>query len=457
MKSRQPVALLLAAAVVLIVGYLTLYTEIGRAFTGRWSFTRSVELDRGTYYRLKVKVTYKGEPQDFNIVVGCNVKQTNYKDGSRTVESGLVPEVFARRLSDGKALAVNPPQACNGETTADGRVPQDLLPLLIVYDNADNLAFGTAYFSEDAYENPLAVLKFGGATIERATRAEFDEFRRTQPNALTEKIHRRYLPGEMSKTDARDTPYWASQCYGFARYQLPDDIRAVARKYWASEHPRFWETPSFDALKEISGALTTSKALRSDGADGAVHTPMEFAYATEPFYIKNGLATRAGRGRVASLPGNAFPPAVYPDIKGWGELPWPADPFKAAERILRGNARVENSLDFRGGATRGFAYCSAPVEYYARFFPTEEKLRAAGSKWGQSKITLVVLARPSPRTRLDAAHQRLRDALLEARIAEGPAAIGRAAQRIHERGFDRLAKQRREASWRAALLRPRPR
>src|SRR5262249_39592566 len=57
-------------------------------------FTKSVEVDRSTYFRLKVKLAYKGEPQDFDIVVGCNVRQTNYKDGGRTVEVGLVPTVF---------------------------------------------------------------------------------------------------------------------------------------------------------------------------------------------------------------------------------------------------------------------------------------------------------------------------------------------------------------------------
>src|SRR5580692_5173384 len=148
------------------------------------SFIKSIEEDHGTYYRLKVKLAYKGEMQDFDIVVGCNVKQINYKDNSNTYEVGLVPTVFGRRMSDGKGLVVRPPAVCQGETTANGKVQPDLLPIIVVYDDAETLTFGTAYLSEDAYENALSVLKFGGATIETATKTEFDVFRRAQPNLV---------------------------------------------------------------------------------------------------------------------------------------------------------------------------------------------------------------------------------------------------------------------------------
>src|SRR5215203_5316953 len=59
---------------------------IAQAAKPPWSFTKSVERDRGVHYRLKVKLTYKGEPEDFDIVVGCNLLQINYKDNSRTVK-----------------------------------------------------------------------------------------------------------------------------------------------------------------------------------------------------------------------------------------------------------------------------------------------------------------------------------------------------------------------------------
>ena len=75
-------------------GVLALRSEVGQALLGHWSFVRSIADDQGTYYRLKVKLTYKGEPQDFDIVVGCNVRRITYKDGSGTYEAGLIPSVF---------------------------------------------------------------------------------------------------------------------------------------------------------------------------------------------------------------------------------------------------------------------------------------------------------------------------------------------------------------------------
>lgn len=147
--------------------------------TAQAQLTSSVTDNRSTYFRLKVKLAYKGEPQDFDIVVGCNVRQINYAYGGRTYEPGLIPTVFGRRMSDGKGLVVRPPDACQGQTTDNGKVQPDLLPVVVVYENAETLDFGIAYLSEDAYESPLSVLKFGGATIEKATRAEFGlpEFR----------------------------------------------------------------------------------------------------------------------------------------------------------------------------------------------------------------------------------------------------------------------------------------
>ena len=56
---------LLLAIGLLILAILS-RTEIGQTLFGRNS-------DHGNYFRLKVKVAYKGEPQDFDIVVGCNV------------------------------------------------------------------------------------------------------------------------------------------------------------------------------------------------------------------------------------------------------------------------------------------------------------------------------------------------------------------------------------------------
>jgi hypothetical protein len=120
-------------------------SPIVSALFGNWDFVKSVQQDKGVYFRLKVNLTYKGEPQDFDIVVSCNARQISYGGGGRTYEAGLTPTVFGRRMDDGKGLVVRPPDACDGKTTKNGGVAPDLLPLIVVYDDADSLAFGTAY------------------------------------------------------------------------------------------------------------------------------------------------------------------------------------------------------------------------------------------------------------------------------------------------------------------------
>ncbi len=179
---RLPAFALVAIALVLML-WVTM-TERGQMLLGIWSFTERVTVDRGTYFRLKVDVTYKGEPQHFDIVVGCNVLDITYKDGSGTHEVGLVPTVYGRRMSDGKGLVVRAPDACGGETTANGRVPANFMPVLVIYDDAGTLGSGSAYIVDEAYQNPRSPMTFGKASVETASRAEFLDFRQSGPSNL---------------------------------------------------------------------------------------------------------------------------------------------------------------------------------------------------------------------------------------------------------------------------------
>jgi hypothetical protein len=352
-----PVTLFVFAA----VGWALLSANFDRALARHWSFTKSVVIDRGTYFRLKVKLTYKGKPQDFDFVVGCNVRQTNYQDNSRSVDLGMVPEVFGRRTSDGKAVVIRPPRACRGETTANGGAPPDLLPMVIVYDNAHNLAFGTAYMSEDAYESPLSELTFGGATIEKATRVEFDHSRETQSNVLTHEMYWRLTAEGRKQPNANNIPQWGVYCRGFARYRLPNEFQQLVRKYWPKSKPRYWQ-PDRGTLQTIWSELRAAKAIRSDEAAAPIHTYVVFANALA--VTEKGLTTRIGGGRLDAR-SVLFPPAVYPDADAWGPPPWPLDPIAAARKLVEARRRASASVGFRDGAERGFAYCYTPVNLLA--------------------------------------------------------------------------------------------
>jgi len=358
---KRAAALLAFAALATVIWVLG-RGNVSQAITRHWSFTKSVVVDHGTYFRLKVKLTYKGEPQDFDFVVGCNVRLTTYQDRGRSVDLGMVPEVFGRRMSDGKAVVIRPPRACRGETTANGGAPPDLLPMVIVYDNADNLAFGSAYMSEDAYESPLSELKFGGATIDRATRADFDESRQTQQNVLTHAMYWRWTAQGRSQPNAKEMPMWGALCDGFARFRLPENIREIVRLRWPSSKPRYWQ-PLHDDLGAIWHALGASTAIQSDAAISPAHSYKDFMHALE--LSEKALSTRAGHGQLNSTSSLLFPPAVYPDADGWGRPPWPRDQIAAAKRLTEADRRAAATIDFRNGTTKGFFYCRAPVNYFA--------------------------------------------------------------------------------------------
>jgi len=304
---------------------------------------------------------YNGEPQDFDYVVGCNVKLTTYKDNSRTSEIGVFPQVFGRRMSDGKALVVVSPRACRGETTVNGQVQPDLLPIIAVYDDADNLAFGSAYMSEDAYESPRSVLEFGGASIERADQAAFEESRRMQHNLITHEVYWRAMrAGQATEPVLK----WVSICSGYMRFRVPDAVRAMVREHWPASKPRFWEPADRSVLPYLVDAIKDTKQLQTDRTDSEP-LPWRQRLLAISHYPSRGAATRRGGGRVSSEAGYFFPPSFYPDADGWGVPPWPQDPFADAARIFRGNIRLSTNVDMREG-TRGFSYCYANLEVYLR-------------------------------------------------------------------------------------------
>jgi hypothetical protein len=346
--------LLVIAAVAAIGGALF----AARTQTAQAQLTKSITDDRDTYYRLKVKLAYKGEPQDFDIVVGCNVHQIFYKDGGRTYEAGLIPTVFGRRMSDGKGLVVRPPSACRGETTANGKVQPDLLPVVVVYDSADTLDFGIAYLSDDAYASPLSVLKFGGATIEKATKAEFEEFRRTQENLVTRSIFWTGAAGadvlKRMNVEPAAKPF-ARICEGYQRYRLSDELGSLVRQYWPEGHPHYWAS-TYEAERALHSSVFKSRTtLQSDGEGDTPHQPWIFIDGAADF----GMPTRGGGGLASTVRGSQFASAYYPAASGYRVDKWPADKKDWPRYIASVDRVADMHIDFGAGRTRGFAYCTA--------------------------------------------------------------------------------------------------
>lgn len=334
------------------------------AFTTTHAQHVASKQDRTTYYRLKVKLAYKGEPQDFDIVVGCNVREIFYKEGGSTYEAGLIPTVFGRRMSDGNGLVARPPNACRGETTANGRVQPDLLPLVVVYDNADALDFGIAYLSEDAYESPLSVLKFGGATIEKATRAEFDKFRRTQANLVTRELYHSttgaYRELKLTKVDGR----FAYACVAYGRFRIPEAARAIVRSHWPETQPRYWQPDTYEVQSKLEAAVMPRHYTYPDTYKIETDRPGDVPRSTLSFRpgsdepVDFGLPTRTGGGQVFEKRGGA-PRAYYPAANDYRMDQWPRDRGEWPAYIAERANFADVDIEFREGLARGFGYCFA--------------------------------------------------------------------------------------------------
>lgn len=257
----RTVAAFVGTILILMLGAGTVLVIREFRALGGWSFTKSVEVttpgqDRGYYYRFKASFAYKGEPLDFDIVVGCNVRITTYKDNDRTVEVGIAPMVYGLKMKDGRGVVVRTPEACQGETTENGKVTAALLPLVVTYEIADQPWFGLAYASEDAYESPISELKFFGATISKATAEEWREWRRTEApkNFITYKLL------VINEKDRFDTPHWhpgframSSECAAYSWVKMPEPVREAIRPYWPASKPHYWY-PNEDAKRAFRAA-----------------------------------------------------------------------------------------------------------------------------------------------------------------------------------------------------------
>jgi hypothetical protein len=280
---------------------------------------------------------------------------------------------------------VRPPNACDGQTTANGRVQPDLLPVVVVYDNADTLDFGVAYLSEDAYENPLSVLKFSGATIEAATRAQFDEFRRTQPNLVKRESYHSNIESEPELKRlgwTRLSRPFGNSCQGYMRFRIPAELRPVVRQHWPKGRPAYWRPDTHEAQRDITSRI---QQIQSDRPNEAARAWGAFMELVPERTADRGLSTRTGGGFSEASRGRLFPPSIYPAADDYQSYRWPIDRAQWPSFIATKEIFVESEIDFRGGRTRGFAYCGAAVRPTA----AEERLATLGPIHQKPKVLRV--------------------------------------------------------------------
>lgn len=357
MTSRRVLLVSLISATVAVLGGMTIYSRLRSL-----SFVETAQVDRGTYFRLKVDYSYKGGPQHFNIVVGCNVLNVRYKDGSGTYEPGMTPTVYGQRMSDGKAVVVRPPDACRGSTTENGEVPRNFLPVMIVYNDADTMGFGTAYMSDEAYDSPYSLMTFGKATIEKATREEFVDFRGNgPPNAVTRSQYHSTQWGDTLQRLGlpRSHPAFGWGCHGYSRWKLNEQQQAIVRKHWPADRPNYWTLADPKQLSDLSGEIVAStqtpvgaKMMRDDGrtiVSSGVNRSVDLGA------MRRDGVSRVGPSRSYLV--NAV--SLYPADMTMSQDKWPELPDERAAAYSALKAITTAAIEIDGGKKRGFAYCYA--------------------------------------------------------------------------------------------------
>ncbi|HWA50092.1 MAG TPA: hypothetical protein VG742_17605 [Dongiaceae bacterium] len=306
--------------------------------------------DRSVFFRLVSKYQHGDEIIDFDIVVGCAVKVTSYGYGGSSYDAFRDPIFFVKATADGAALMQLVPDACEGETTETGEVPEDFLPGAIWFDNAKDLSLGVAYVFEDAFENASSKLRFLGATIHKATRSEWEAFHAIaernlmdqrpfifgRPDVSADEVAERQWDRELLKN-------WLPvvSCRGYARYRITDPaFKNLVAKYWPHHRPEYW-APDPQSHGYFVDAL--GKWPNVDGVSLKQYMRN---------YAQSGFATRARGGQFYSgNPGSAYPPRVYP-IRAEDGVPWINLKIMDASVIYR-------DIDLTNGANAGLLYCYA--------------------------------------------------------------------------------------------------
>lgn len=355
---------------------------------GGLGLTKSVN-DSAYFYRLTARYTHGEEPIDVDVVVGCSVRVTEYRGGDSGFLAAIYPRFYVQRTRDGHEIMQNLPLICRGETTENGLIPADFLPGVIWFEKASDRRFGIAYVSEDAFESPNGKLKFHGASVRKATLAEWEAFLKRA--AGNEGFRERYYTPGLRAGDAarvrasRGADIEAASsildCRGVRRYELSEAARAEVRRYWPADRPRYWaskggKSEAFQALMRLERATPTF-------ANGFRYQQ----HFTGAAYDYAGFPTRTRGGMAYSKSFKLVPPELFPMRWDLG-IPWIFNDRVAA------SSYVGVDVDVATGPGKGFFYCYKPVSPSAGLYEILPDIR---SRTAQIRVDGQVVSAPEPK------------------------------------------------------------
>jgi hypothetical protein len=231
-----------------VIAFCTFVILIGTTWRP-WSVTKSVKPVAGEYYQVTADYTYMGKPVKLRFGYKCHGQVTTYKDGDKSHDIFGGPNIYGVKLPDGKALIIGTFYFCESirPNAPNAGMPDDLQPITLLYEDYDTLADGYMFASDEAYNRPNSELKFEKIRFASFSSEDFVALLKTQiPNVVRNPSSAGILGVDQA---ARDKLYpgkrrpIATDCVGWKKLKLRDEIRDEVRKHRPANKPHYWRPP----------------------------------------------------------------------------------------------------------------------------------------------------------------------------------------------------------------------
>lgn len=323
--------------------------------------------DRGYFYRFRAAFEVKatGEKIDFDYVVACNIRLTRWRDGGLSDDGTFGPRAMFKATSGGQVVMLRTQRACGGLTSDNDDVPPDLLPLAVWFEDSNNLSVGVGYVSEDAYDSPIGKLTFRGARVDRASRDDWEVWRKTSADTYKQIGE---IPGPwgydfpaLRGALASDQGKFATGCRGYVRLKVPENMRSRLASLRPSNDTQFWTLPVSEERLKIGAVIDDPTQSNPPGIGGWARR-----FGTPGDSVSKGLPVRSGRVVEPSAQRHGVP--IKHAAVRWPTESYPllVDPLRSISPITMAafppadTYRVK--LEYRAGELNGLAACQNLVD-----------------------------------------------------------------------------------------------
>ncbi|KDA02109.1 hypothetical protein [Hyphomonas oceanitis] len=267
------------------------------------------------FYRMKADFILKetDETVQFDYVAACGGVVQNYSYTTPSVFYTHHPIIMFQPVGEGQALGLVTIDMCDnwkwgkvefGPRAGKSRIPDDLRPLAIWFDDIDDLSRGWGYKTDDAYESPLAKMKFVSASVSVTDKSDWEKWR-AEAEASYEQIG--VLPGpwgySYTNEEMRSRAKAAHegglgivspQCTSVFRVKIHKDVADAIFAKSTDDIGRYWFTTESAkiALDE------TTKLFSRDGPLQDGHSYRDYVSGGKQY---SGTLRRSGGGYIIPM------------------------------------------------------------------------------------------------------------------------------------------------------------